>query len=333
MTARQLVAETIRRGQRFLLTCHLSPDVDAMGSMLGLAALLRRLDKEVVLYHPEPVPKRLAFLWGSGGIVTKVPAGQVFDATLVTDTAARNLLQVEWPAPEVTGPVVMLDHHRVHDDFGDIVFRDVQACATAMVIRELAQELGFVQLPKAAALPLYAALVADTGGFRYSGTTATTLRVAADLVDAGVDPAQVAREVFENWSRARMRLLGQVIADMESLAEGRITLSAMELSTIEELGASDRLMAGMVDYGRMLEGVEVAISLWEQRCNLADGGDSEAVRIKLSLRSTGRVDVAAVAKQLGGGGHRLAAGASLTCGLQDAVQQVVALVCAALAEV
>ena len=123
------------------------------------------------------------------------------------------------------------------------------------------------------------------------------------------------------------------ISDMESLAEGRITLSAMELSTIEELGASDRLMAGMVDYGRMLEGVEVAISLWEQRCNLADGGDSEAVRIKLSLRSTGRVDVAAVAKQLGGGGHRLAAGASLTCGLQDAVQQVVALVCAALAEV
>jgi phosphoesterase RecJ-like protein len=156
----------VRGGQRFLLTCHVMPDADALGSMLGLAEVLRNLGKDVVLYNRDPVPPQLRFLPGSDHVTSSLPAHASFDATFVTDTAARSLLPRHFPERSVTGPVVIVDHHVAHDDYGDIVLRDPQACATAIVVLELATALGVKPMPALAAAPLYTALVADTGGFR-----------------------------------------------------------------------------------------------------------------------------------------------------------------------
>jgi phosphoesterase RecJ-like protein len=214
-----------------------------------------------------------------------------------------------------------VDHHLAHDDFGDVVVRDVNACATAVVVLDFAAALGVSPLPKAASAPLYTALVADTGGFRYPGTTAATLRTAANLLDNGVDPWRVASHVFESWSMARMRLLGLAINSIRTEYEGRVAVVTVPLSMLDEAGATDDMAEGLVEYGRMLRGVEIAIMLWERRPR-SDESIVGTTLTRLSLRSAGAVDVSRIAVALGGGGHRASAGATLTYGLSKARELV-----------
>lgn len=316
------VADVIRRGSSFLLTCHLLPDADAAGSMLGLAGVLRAMGKQVYLYNRDPMPAQLAFLDGIDDVHTTVPAGATFDGTLVTDTAARNLLPRNFPPSDATGPVIIIDHHLAHDDYGDIVLRDPTACATAMVVLQLARELGVTDLNVETARPLYTAIVADTGGFRYPGTTPDTLRTAADLLETGFDPWVVASNVFENWPMSRLRLLGYAINAMETEFAGRVALLCIPPTMVERAGASERMVEGMVEYGRMLSGVEISAMLWERRQH-ADETTNGPVVTRISLRSSSKgVDVAALATALGGGGHRNAAGATLPCGLREARDRV-----------
>jgi phosphoesterase RecJ-like protein len=315
--------ELIRSGKRFLLTCHVLPDADAIGSMLGLAEILRSVGKEVVLYNRDPIPELVEFLPGVEHIRQSVPSGVQFDATFITDTAARSLLPRQLPPPSVTGPCVIVDHHVAHDDFGDVVVRDVDACATAVVVVELAEALGARPLSRAAAEPLYTALVADTGSFRYSGTTPATLRLAAELLETGIDPWRVAQNVFESWPMERLRLLGFAINAIETEFTGRVAILCVPLSMIERAGANDRMVEGMVEYGRMIKGVEISIMLWERRPR-SDETDHGQAFSRVSLRSAGRIDVAQMAVALGGGGHRAAAGATLNCDLRQAREQVLA---------
>src|SRR5262245_63569887 len=312
----------VQGGQRFLLTCHVMPDADALGAMLGLAEVLRKLGKEVVLYNRDPVPPQLRFLPGSDAVVSSLPLDKSFDATFVTDTAARSLLPRHFPDRSVTGPVVIVDHHVAHDDFGDVVLRDSQACATAVVVLELANALGVKPMPPLAAAPLYTALVADTGGFRYPGTTAQTLRTAADLLETGIDPWQVASHVFEGWSMARMRLLGLAINAIQTEYSGRVAVVSLPLALLEEAGASDDMAEGLVEYGRMLKGVEISIMLWERRPRSDETLDG-TLFTRMSLRSSGQADVARVAVSMGGGGHRAAAGATVRLDLQSARDRIV----------
>ncbi|MEY4576616.1 MAG: hypothetical protein RL701_1319 [Pseudomonadota bacterium] len=301
----------VREGHRFLLTCHILPDADAVGSMLGLADVLTSLGKEVYLYNRDPVPEQLRFLPGASSIHSTLPASTIFDATFVTDTAARSLLPRQFPERDVTGPVVIIDHHVAHDDFGDVVIRDVEACATAVVVMHLAEALGVHPLPRSASAPLYTALVADTGGFRYPGTTAQTLRTAADLLDSGVDPWQVASHVFEGWSMARMRLLGLAINAIQTEYDARVAVVSVPLTMLAQAGATEEMVEGLVEYCRMLKGVEIAIMLWERRAR-PDEGSPGLILTRLSLRSAGTADVSRVAVALGGGGHRVSAGATVT---------------------
>jgi phosphoesterase RecJ-like protein len=312
----------IHAGRKFLLTCHVMPDADALGSMLGLAEVLRKLGKDVVLYNRDPVPPQLRFLPGSDRVTAQLPADACFDATFVTDTAARSLLPRHFPERTVTGPVVIVDHHIAHDDFGDVVLRDPNACATAIVVLELANALGIKPMPPLAAAPLYTALVADTGGFRYPGTTAQTLRTAADLLDTGIDPWQVASHVFEGWSMARMRLLGLAINSIQTEFAGRVAVVSMPLTMLDQAGATDDMAEGLVEYGRMLKGVEISIMLWERRARSDETMDGSPLT-RMSLRSSGAADVSRVAVSMGGGGHRAAAGATVRLDLKLARDRVV----------
>ena len=311
----------VQDGRRFLLTCHVSPDADAVGSMLGLAEVLSALGKEVYLYNRDPIPETLRFLPRAELVRSTLPQGQTFDATFITDTAARSLLPRQFPSRGITGPVVILDHHLAHDDFGDVVVRDVHAPATALVVLELAAALGATPLPAAASAPLYTALVADTGGFRYPGTNPRVLRIAADLLECGVDPWRVASQVFENWSMARMRLLGLAVNTIQTAYEGRVAIVTVPLSMLDQAGATDDMAEGLVEYGRMLRGVEVAIMLWERRARAEETLEG-SVLTRLSLRSAGLVDVSRVAVALGGGGHRTSAGATLAHSLAKARELV-----------
>jgi phosphoesterase RecJ-like protein len=178
-------------------------------------------------------------------------------------------------------------------------------------------------LPREAAQPLYAAIVADTGGFRYSQTRPDTLRLAARLLELGVDPWEVASRLFERWAPARMALLGEVLRTMQLELDGRVALVTVDRAMLDRAGASEEMIEGMVNYGRMLDGVLAAALLWEPR-------SKEGREVKLSLRAATGTDVARVAVALGGGGHRSAAGATLRGPLDEARARVLEALAAAL---
>ena len=300
--------EIIRSGERFLVACHRRPDADSLGSALGLIRTLRAVGKQATLFMPEPIPESLSFLIQGEQSIDAVPEGTRYDATWIMDIAARALIPPRFPSREVTGPVVVVDHHHAHDDIGDVVLRDTSAAATGEVVVRLIEALGLESIPEGAATPIYAAIVSDTGGFRYSTTRPATLRLGARLVEAGADPWQVAYQLFERWDPARLRLLSSIIATLEMAFDGRVAIMRVTREMLQICGANDDMVEGMVNYARRVRGVEIGALLWEWPVHSAEG---EHLETKISLRSSGTADVSAIAAVLQGGGHRAAAATQL----------------------
>ncbi|MGB8221410.1 MAG: DHH family phosphoesterase, partial [Polyangiales bacterium] len=292
------VIDLIRDGERFLVACHRRPDADSLGSALALIKTLRAVGKQATLFMPEQIPDSLLFLMGGEKGIAEVPAGTHFDATWVLDIAAKALLPPGFPSPEITGPVIILDHHHAHDDVGDVVFRDTSAAATGEVVVQLIEELGLTSLPEGSATPLYAAIVSDTGGFRYATTKPATLRLGARLVEEGADPWQVAYQLFECWEPARLRLLSSIIATLETAFDDRVAILKVTRVMLDICGANDDMVEGMVNYARRLKGVEIGALLWEWPVRDAAGTHLET---KISLRSRGDADVSVIAAALHGG--------------------------------
>jgi len=313
------VLDVARNGERFLVACHRRPDADSLGSALGLIKTLRAIDKEATLFMPEEIPESLHFLMRGERGLAQIPEGVRYDATWVMDIAAKALLPPGFPGPEVTGPVVIIDHHHAHDDIGDVVHRDTDAAATGEVVVRLIDELGLESLPEGSATPLYAAIVSDTGGFRYATTRPATLRLGARLVEEGADPWHVAYQLFERWEPARLRLLSAIIATLEMAFEGRVAIMRVTREMLDICGADDDMVEGMVNYARRVEGVEIGALLWEWRVRAAGATHIET---KISLRSRGNADVSVIAGALNGGGHRAAAATQLNITIDEADERL-----------
>lgn len=309
------VLEVARNGERFLVACHRRPDADSLGSALGLIKTLRAIGKEATLFMPEPIPDSLLFLMEGEQGIADVPEGMRFDATWIMDIAAEALLPKGLPGPELTGPLVIIDHHHAHDDVGDIVFRDTQAAATGEVVVRLIEGLGLDSLPEGSATPLYAAIVSDTGGFRYATTTPATLRLGARLVEEGADPWRVAYQLFERWEPARLQLLSSIISTFETAFDGRVAIMRVTRKMLEDCGANDDMVEGMVNYARRVEGAEIGALLWEWPVRDSGG---ERLQTKISLRSSGDADVSLIAGALNGGGHRAAAATQIDVSIDEA---------------
>jgi phosphoesterase RecJ-like protein len=307
--------EIARNGERFLVACHRRPDADSLGSALGLIKTLRAIGKEATLFMPESIPDSLQFLMEGEQGISEVPEGTRFDATWIMDIAAKALIPPRFPPPEVTGPIVVVDHHHAHDDVGDIVVRDTNAAATGEVVMRVIEELGLDSIPEGAATPIYAAVLSDTGGFRYATTRPATLRLGARLLEEGVDPWHVAYQLFERWETARLRLLSAIIATLDTAFDDRVAILRVTREMLDICGADDDMVEGMVNYARMVEGVEVGALLWEWEVSDPSGSHLET---KISLRSRGDFDVSAVASALNGGGHRAAAATQLDITIDEA---------------
>jgi phosphoesterase RecJ-like protein len=313
------IVEVVQNGERFLVACHRRPDADSLGSALGLIKTLRSIGKEATLFMPERIPNSLLFLMDGEQGLAKVPQELRFDATWVMDIAAKALLPPGFPSAEVTGPVVIIDHHHAHDDIGDVVYRDTSSAATGEVVVQLIEALGLDAIPDGAATPLYAAIVSDTGGFRYATTSPATLRLGARLLEAGADPWHVAYQLFERWEPARLRLLSAIIATVEMAFDGRVAIMRVTREMLDICGADDDMVEGMVNYARRVEGVEIGALLWEWQVRDADG---ERLETKISLRSRGEADVSVIAAALNGGGHRVAAATQLDITIDQADEQL-----------
>jgi phosphoesterase RecJ-like protein len=309
----QPLQHIIEAAQRFTISSHVRPDADAIGSAIGLAGVLESLGKTVRIANPSATPRHLAFLdpqkkfckLGEG--VTPAEACDA-DVHVVVDTCAwQQLLEVGAVLKQTAARKVVIDHHVSADNLGATEFKDVTASATGVLITELAEFLG-VPLTGGVAEALFCAIATDTGWFRFPNTDARTLQTAARLIDAGVRPNLLYQQLYERMSPARLKLQAVVLNRMQFEFGGRLGHTYVLLKDYEETGSHPTDTEDLVNDCLKVDGVECGFILVEQRTG----------QIKASLRSRSGVNVAKVAEQFGGGGHKQAAGASLPRPLANA---------------
>ncbi len=288
----------LRQGNRFLITSHLNPDGDAIGSSLGLARILRRMGKSATVWSHDPVPSIYRLLPGGDRIHTgdEPPAGfpATFNAVIVMECPSLDRTGLEGQIEKLT--LLNIDHHLGNQLYGAVNWVDSAAPSVGEMVFRLARALG-AEVDTAAATCLYLTLVTDTGSFRYSNATEQAFRAAADLVALGAQPAQVAEWVYENQPEARLRLLAEMLTTLERHADGRIATIELSQAMMHKAQAEAGDAEGLINYPRTIAGVQ-AVAMFRER---EDG------TYKVSMRSHGAVDVQRVALRHGGGGHQNAA--------------------------
>lgn len=319
------LAQIIAGADRFLLTTHVRPDCDALGSTLAMAGILESLGKTTEIVLGYDVPPNLRWLDRKGRIKrldADVARDQIaqFDALVVLDTSAwAQLNHMEPVIRSFAGPKVIIDHHVSSDDLGAVSFRKSEAEATGRLVAEVADHLG-VPLTEETATALFAALATDTGWFRFASTTGDTYRLAARLVDAGAKADTVFAQLYERETLARLRLVGRVMARAETELDGRLIYTWIERTDFEATGALASDTEDVINSTLAVGGTEGAVIFVEQ-----PGG-----AIKVSFRSRCQMNCAEVAEQFGGGGHRAAAGATIQGTLDTIRPRVLAAVRAAM---
>jgi bifunctional oligoribonuclease and PAP phosphatase NrnA len=297
------VAAAIRAEDRFLLTAHEGPDGDALGSLLAMHAILEQLGKDSVMFLASkefPLPIEYRFL-PLEEVFHEAPADLADRTIIFLDCGNIDRMPVDWlQSPE--NRIINIDHHHDNTRFGDVNLVDVGASSTAEIVFELSKLLEAKITPEIADA-LYVGLVTDTGRFMYENTDARSHRIAAELIESGVDVHDIYRRLYERVPVEKLRLISRALDKIERRPECALAMTYIEDGDYDATGSSEVMTEGIIDYVRSIEGTEVAAFVRDK----TDGG--RAAR-KVSLRSTGVVDVSAIAREHGGGGHRRAAGFS-----------------------
>jgi len=312
----QAVADALRANDRFLVVSHENADGDALGSLLATTLALRRLGKQADMYLTglSPVPREYEFMHFDD-LLREVPADIADRVLVAVDCAQADRIG---PHPEaVLGAklTVDIDHHHDNSRFGDVNLIVSDASSTGEVLRDVFRELG-VELTPEIAEPLYIALVTDTGRFQYTNTTPKALRLAAELVDAGADVHAVFQQVYESVEFAKLKLLARALERARVLEGGRIVVSVLLRNDFAEVGAVEAYSEGIIDYLRAVEGSELAVFIREPP---REGGATRRVSLRSSVDE---VDVSAIARIFGGGGHRQAAGFSSEAPVDEIIETV-----------
>ncbi|HEY2924627.1 MAG TPA: bifunctional oligoribonuclease/PAP phosphatase NrnA [Candidatus Eisenbacteria bacterium] len=284
--------------REFLITAHVDPDGDAVGSSLGLALALRHLGKTADVVLDSPLPETLRFLPAAETIRRPEEAPKRYEAAFILDSSALD--RVGTVAERCLAPgakLAVIDHHWGNEGFGGVRMVNPEASATAELVYDLIEQLRIPITPEIAEC-LYTGILSDTGGFRYANTSSRTLRVAARLVERGARASRVAEELYATKTAPSLRILGMALASLETKSEGRIGAMTISRDMFERAGAKPEDADGIVQYAKALAGARVGLLVQEVAPN----------EIRASLRSDGTVDVNQVASLFGGGGHRNAAG-------------------------
>jgi bifunctional oligoribonuclease and PAP phosphatase NrnA len=314
-TAREQVVHELRESEKFLLTTHENPDGDALGSLVAMNETLRSMGKDTVMFlsaEEFPLPYEYRDL-PLGSVSHSLPEDAAERTIVFLDCGNIDRMPVTFLGRD-DAHIVNIDHHHDNTRFGTANLVVDGASCTAEIIWELLPDLG-VELTPEIADALYVGLVTDTGKFQYENTTPNSHRMAAELLEHGVDVHWIFRRLYENVPFAKLELLARVLSRVERHDGGRLTLSYLRRSDYEETGADENYSEGIVDHIRALEGTVVAALVREQ---LKEGREGV---MKVSLRaSADEVDVSVIARKEGGGGHRQAAGFSTTRSLPELIE-------------
>ncbi len=326
--AARALASVLSSSNRIVLTTHVRPDGDALGSILGLGNALTARGKQPRLVLPSPIPASLKFLPGSDAI--EVYDSSKHDALIATadvivclDFNVLDRLDVMASAVAASPAArLLVDHHLEPEAGFAIKLWDTEVASTAELVFALVVLEFPDALSAAVATPLYTGILTDTGNFRFPRTTARTHRIVATLIEYGADPVAIAEALYDQNSPARLRLLGEVLRQLEIHCDGACVLLQLRRKDVLDAGAREEDTEGFVQHTLTVSGAQVGVLISELFD--ANGG------VKVSLRSKGTFDVARIAEELGGGGHRNAAGAVLKgVPLHTVRQRVLAMIEAA----
>jgi phosphoesterase RecJ-like protein len=306
------VCEALLRYRTIVVTSHMRPDGDSVGSSLALAWALGELGIAARVVHRDPPPALLADFPGASDIEIgeAIPAGTEAVVVLECGDLGRTGLS------GFDGlPIINIDHHPGNTGYGDVHWFDGSAAALGEVVFDIITELG-VPLTADMATQLFVAIVTDTGSFRYPGVSPRTFSVCARLVDAGADPVTVARKLYDSHSLSRIRLQGALLQTLEVGEDGRFALLTLTDAMLAAAGSAPDDTDGLINLPLTVRSIQAVVLFKE----------SEAGHWRVSLRSKGNIDVGRVARSFGGGGHRNAAGCTLQGALESVRERVVARV-------
>ncbi len=313
------ILAVIRSHTNFVLTTHVNPDGDGLGSELALARALRLMGKSARIINHSQTPEN--YLWMDAGreIVIFSPvkdsdAIRAAEVIVILDTnQPERLRSLEKWVRESGAVKIVIDHHREPDSFADRYLVDDDATSTGEMVYRLLLA-GDVRISREIAIPLYTAIMTDTGSFRYPRTDSEIHRIAADLLDCGADPTESFANVYEQWSSNRLRLLGEALESMTTAYDGRLAYIACTQKMFRDTGTNEVDTDNFTSYPMSIKGVVVGLLFNE----LKDG-------VKVSFRSKGDIPINELAKEFGGNGHLNAAGARLRDRiLEEVVASVIA---------
>lgn len=316
------LARLLESHDRFLVTSHVRPDGDALGSEIGMAGLLRQRGKDVRIVNVSQTPPRYDFLDPDGTIFehfgTQVQPSDLADREALVIVDLSSWSQLGDMADFVRGfrgRRLVVDHHVSQDDLGATVIKDTTAEASGTLVLRAARALNVPVTPEMATA-LLTAIAMDTGWFRHPSTTPQTLRDVAELMEAGAEVDTTYRLLFERNTLSRLTMMGEALAAMKTDLDGRIVYTSVTRDDFERTGAIPADTEDLVDYTVSVRDAEIGLLFIEQK----RGG------VKLSVRSRNGFDCASLAREFGGGGHRAAAGASLPDPLSETVERVLSAI-------
>ncbi len=312
--------EIIDKNEKFVLTTHLNPDADAIGSQMGMYYLLEALNKDVYLINYSETPYSLRFL-DPNNLIQEYSSELHDEIILNSDViifldlnVADRIADMEMVCKRSKAVKIVIDHHTDPEDFADLQFIYTKATATGELVYDIIKESGKVKLTKQIAEVLYAAIMADTGSFHYDRTTPEIHKIVAELLTLGVQPDKVYEELFEKGTIGRLRLLGSALSSLKQNSTGEVTYMVITKEDLTKNGAVEADIEGFVGYTLSIEGTKIGLLFNE----LEEG-------IKISFRSKGKIPVNKFAAEFGGGGHLNASGARLkNSSLDKLIPEVIA---------
>ncbi len=304
------IVDLLLNARKVVLTTHIFPDGDALGSQLGLGHALEAMGKEVYFYCEEPASYLLDFLPGCEKLIPFFPDDHDFDCAVSLDCGDIRRLGNQAQALVEFKPFIVIDHHAGHQEFGDLRWIDPHRSSTGEMVFDLIRLIGG-RITKDCAYCLYTAILTDTGSFRYESTTPHTMRVAADLMEYGISIPEICGHIYDSYSKNRLQLLQKVLASLELFSDDKIAIIRVTQELFAETQTTGADTELFINFPRSLQTVKVAVFLKETPDNL----------IGVSMRAKGDVDVAKVARDFGGGGHVNAAGFKIPDVTADELQQ------------
>jgi len=301
------IIKVLKNSDEIIILPHISADGDALGSCLALGLALKTMNKHVAVYTEEEIPNIYAFLPGAN-LAEVYKGGKIkADIVLALDTGDLSRLGKRIEIFNNARVTVNIDHHGTNPGFAAYNYVHTAASSVGEIMYQMIKMMG-LGISSDIATCLYTAISTDTGGFRYSNTTPVTHRIAADLIDSGVNVADVSQRVFECVSLGKVKLMGSAIDKIELVSDGKVALMTVTQQMIEDAGAKEEDCDGLVNIARSISGVEVAALLKKT-------GKDE---VRVNLRSNTDADVSVVASAFEGGGHKKAAGCTIRADINEA---------------